>query len=468
MKKPLASDDKENAHKQGTRSTDRTKSEASSHDAKHQCVKEIVYKDVYLMDKAGGRFEKNLLANSLTAKLKQNIPGEFTTKTHLMHKLRREGLKDYVHLENLHKKYDSEMQVQTSRLDNESNLLLRRHEKMRKQSEYQRKNQEKIRSQMRNSAMKQPDASSSVFPQIKYFSQAHAASHPPDNATVELHPSHQLETSGTHAAAFPSFSVDTHDPSNVKVFKYQGIFQPQNKYSNRRNSVRSTGSGGILKRDMNTPEYEILTLSLDDGTESRASSKKSDKKRKGLRVTWSGVEREFEKGRQTQNDLASNDNDSRGDDGASTSSTIKSANSSCGIHYRQNKRNKIENIGIKWKLPPGSKQSTRAVKSATAAYTTSSRSKNLMPVSGGLQQNGMSVTRTRWHVPSAPPLSSYDLYREWLHKLDKLKSPMEPKQFLREVPAMDHKMDSCSPAYTLPANISEQMNLSIYAASNVV
>lgn len=269
-----------------------------------------------------------------------------------------------------------------------------------------------------------------------------------------------------HAATFPSFSVDTQDPSNVKVFKYQGIFQPQNKYSSRRNSVRSSGSGGILKRDTNTPEYEILTLSLEDGTESRASSKKSEKKRKGLRVTWSGVDREFEKGRQNNND--SNDNDGRGEDGASTPSTIKSANSSCGIHNRQNKRNKIENIGIKWKLPPGSKQSNRAVKSATSAYATSSRSRNLMPVSGGLQQNGMSVTRTRWHVPSAPPLSSYDLYREWLHKLDKLKSPMEPKQFLREVPAMGNKLDSCSPAYSLPANISEQMNLSIYAASNVV
>ncbi|XP_060077667.1 uncharacterized protein LOC132557188 [Ylistrum balloti] len=464
MRKPHFSDDKENVHNPGTRHTcgDRKKSETSNTDSNEQCVKEIVCKDVYLMDKTGGRFDKNLLANSLTAKLKQNIPGEFTTKRHVMHKLRREGLKDYVHLENLNKKYDSEMQVQTNKLDNESNLLLRRHEKMRKQSEYQRKNQEKIRSQIRNPSLKQGDAASSVFPQIKYFSQAHAASHPPDDATVEVHPSHQLET-----AAFPSFSVDTHDPTNVKVFKYQGIFQPQNKYSSRRTSVRSSGSGGILKRDMNTPEYEVLTLSLEDGTESRASSKnRGDKKRKGLRVTWSGVEREFEKGRQNQDDLPCHDNSSRGDDVASTTSTTKS--SGYGIHYRQSKRNKIENIGIKWKLPPGSKQSNRAVKSATATYTASSRSRNLMPVSGGLQQTGMSVTRTRWHVPSAPPLSSYDLYREWLYKLDKLKSPMEPKEFLKEVPAMDNKIDSCSPAYTLPANISEQMNLSIYAASNVV
>ncbi|OWF46635.1 uncharacterized protein LOC110455467 [Mizuhopecten yessoensis] len=467
MKKPPASDNKENAHKPDTKSSgnDRKKSEASSPDSKRQCITEIVYKDVYLMDRTGGRFDKNLLANSLTAKLKQNIPGEFTTKTQLMHKLRRESLKDYVHLENLNKKYDSEMQVQTNRLDNESNLLLRRHDKMRKQSEYQRKNQEKIRSQIRNPSMKQPNAASSVFPQIKYFSQAHAASQPPDAATVEVHPSHQLE----NAAAFPSFSVDTHDPTNVKVFKYQGIFQPQNKYSSRRNSQRSSASGGILKRDMNTPEYEILTLSLEDGSESRASNKnRNDKKRKGLRVTWSGVEREFERGRVNHEDTVSNDNELRGDGGASTPSTTKSASSGYGLHYRQNKRNKIENIGIKWKLPQGSKQSTRAVKSATAAYATNSRSKNLMPVSGGLHQTGMSVTRTRWHVPSAPPLSSYDLYREWLHKLDKLKSPMEPKQFLREVPAMDQKMDSCSRGYTLPANISEQMNLSIYAESNVV
>lgn len=464
MKKPFPSADKENVCKRDDRIrvSDRQKGETSSTDTESQYVKHFVCKDVYLMEKrTARRFDRNLLANSLTAKLKQNIPGEVTTKSHLMHKLRREGLKEFVHLDTLNKKYDSEMQMQSHRLENEGNLLLRRHEKMRKQSEYQRKNHEKIRSQIRNPSMKQPD----VFPHIKHFSQAHAVSLPPDNSTEEVHPAFQLESALTHPTGFPSHPVDTHDPTNVKVFKYHGIFQPQNKYSSRRH--RSASSGGILKREANTPEYQILTLSLEDGAGSAKSGGNS--KRKGLRVTWSGVERDFEKAQLKPEDLFAQYNDNREDDRSSTSSTVRSGNGCLSIHQRQAKRNKIENIGIKWKLPPGSKQSVRAVKSATAAYATNSRSRNLIPVSGGLHQTGMSVTRTRWHVPSAPPLSSYDLYREWLHKLDKLKSPVEPKQFLKEMPDLDRKLDSSSTStYSLPISLSEPINLSIYAQSNVV
>jgi len=66
-----------------------------------------------------------------------------------MNKIRRESLKDLVQLNNLNKQINNEMQIESTRIDSQSQQLMRRQEQMKKQSEYLRKNQEKITSQIR-------------------------------------------------------------------------------------------------------------------------------------------------------------------------------------------------------------------------------------------------------------------------------------------------------------------------------
>ena len=111
-------------------------------------VQEFVREDVYLINRKS-KIDKNLLANSLTAKLKQNIPADIAVNGDLMNKIRRESLKDLVQLNNLNKQINNEMQIESTRIDSQSQQLMRRQEQMKKQSEYLRKNQEKITSQIR-------------------------------------------------------------------------------------------------------------------------------------------------------------------------------------------------------------------------------------------------------------------------------------------------------------------------------
>lgn len=422
MKKPVPPEFKQNVYEYRDKGKDKSRT-ADEDTSRRHIVKDYVKHDVYLVDKHGSRFKQNLLANSLTAKLKQNVPGELSVRKNIMNKLRRESLKDFVHLDNLTKQYGSEMQWQSNRLDNEGSLLIRRQETMKKQSEMQRKNQEKIRSQIRKPSITQPD--DSMFPNITKSS--HSSSAMGMRTKTQGHQSAPL-LRNVDGITFPSYPIDTTDSSHVKVFKYHGIFQPHNKYTDKR-SRGGRESAGILKRNGDTPEYQILTLDIN---EQGLGVSTTQKKRKGLRVSWSGVERDM------RDALLDDHLEETRTEGASTPNTVKSVKSDSAVLLRQSKRSRMEKIGLKWKLPPGEKVSEqRVVRSASSGKI----SKTLIPVSAGLNKTGMSETKIKWAVPQGNSLTTYNMYKEWLKKLDRVKAPpSEPRPFLQDI--LPHQFSS--------------------------
>lgn len=404
---------------------------------KSECGKTKIFKvreDVYLVQ--NNVVDKNLLRNSIASKLRQGIPGELCNRTEVVNKLKRENLKEYLRLSSLNKKFNSEMQMEKNRISSEGHQLIKRHEQMRRNSDTVRRNQEKMKVFFDNRKN-----SSSTLPQI-----SHRATTPVAKRVVMDH------TNGESAfvkrldrpSTYPRVPIDKDDSTYVKVYKQNGIFLPQNKYPDKHSIAKPETS--ILKKGQTpmTPDYEDLTLCMNDlDTYSNQSSspvpspKETSKRKSARRVTWSGVDREKPEKTAPKSaaymrktpEMYSPVQDGRSEIN-STPCSQKSFKSDSALYkqisYRKG-RSKIETIGIQWKLPPGAKVDNSRSRSAGHL------SKNLNPCSTGLEKEGMSITRTKWHVPRIQSLETYDLYKVWLEKLEKLKTgennriPMGPR-----------------------------------------
>lgn len=462
MKESLHLEEKENSSNFSTSesySKDRTSS------IKSELGKTKVYKvreDVYLVQ--NNVVDKNLLKNSISNKLRQGIPGELCNRTEVVNKLRRENLKEYLRLSSLNKRFSSEMQMERNRISSEGHQLLKRQEQMRRNSDLVRRNQEKMKIVFENRKN-----SSSTLPQI-----SHRATTPVAKRVVVDHSNGETAFVKRldRPATYPRVPIDKDDSTYVKVYKQNGIFLPQNKYPDKHSIAKPETS--ILKKGQTpmTPDYEDLTLSMNDlDTDGSVSSpipspKDVSKRKSARRVTWSGVDREKQEkaapksavfARKTP-EMYSPVQDARREMN-STPCSQKSFQSDSALYkqmsYRKG-RSKIETIGIQWKLPPGAKVEQSRSRSAGLL------SKNLNPCSTALEKGGISVTRTKWHVPRIQSLESYDLYKVWLEKLERLKAgdntrgPMGPRIY----------SSNRSISLTVPT-MSEAPNASLITGSNI-
>lgn len=424
----------------------------------NKITKERVCEDVYLVDKSNNVTERNLLSNSITAKIKQGIPSDIAIRTNIMNKLRRENLKDHLHLSNLNRQYAAELQMETNRLDQEGSKVLKRQEQVRKQSEWQRKSQDKIRSQIRRTSIKVENGQ--PLPHIKQSSiqstvitKSGGGDSNIGHSVVYHHAPDMVlkERSKSMINDFPRVPVDKDDPTYVKMFKNNGIFQPQNKYPNK-----SRSGSGILKTS-SLPEYQILTLSLNDN-DSTTGSEKSSKRKKGLRVTWSGVDREHNITSRHEDEMSSPTDSQKSIDGASspTAPSLKSASSMQSDTYIFQKvsprtgRSKIESIGIQWKLPASQKPKEKTEPRSRSAHA-GKLSHNLIPCATAMNKEGTSINKTKWFVPNVHSLTTYEMYKAWLEKLEKLKYPAETKKVQISPTFHSHTQ---SIGYPVPGNVT--------------
>lgn len=437
-----------------------------SNSIKSERGKTKIYKvreDVYLVH--NNVVDKNLLRNSISTKLRQGIPGELCNRTDVVNKLRRENLKEYLRLSSLNKKYSSEMQMEKNRISNEGQFLIKRQEQMRRNSDQVRKNQEKMKLAYDNRKN-----STSTLPQI-----SHRSNTPIAKRVIIDHTNGETTyvRRTDRPATYPRVPVDKDDITYVKVFKHNGIFLPQNKYPDKHSIAKPENS--ILKKGQPlTPDYEDLTLSMNDldldsnRTSPVASPKELPKQKSARRVTWSGVDREktektapksavFE--RKTP-DTVSPIQGGRSDMN-STPCSQKSFKSDSVLFkqpsYRKG-RSRIETIGIQWKLPPGSRVDNSNSRSRSAGHL----SKALNPCSTALEKEGISIEKTKWHVPRIQSLESYDLYKIWLEKLEKLKTGEEHR-----IP-MGPRISSSNRSISLTVpTMSEAPNASLVTGSNI-
>ena len=400
---------------------------SSSEESLRDPVKELVKEDLYLMENKVQRVNTNLLANSLAVRLRQSIPENVNVGQTAMNKLRRDSLKDLVYLDNLNRKYTNEMNWESNRLDKESFQLIKRHNNMKKQSEHQQKNQEKLEAQMRT---RSGFSSVSLLPRLV------------DSVASTIEP-HEKIKEKLSSFAF----VDKEDSSFVKVFKLNGVFQPQNKYGSRndlywlppKTKKNGTGSQDLTIIDSDSP----IDLPF------------KSKSRKGLSVTWSsqsqfysndvvsGIDSRTTSRTDTRADTVSTSL-SREEKGA-TPNNLKSLRSvrSDSVMWKKPKytkgRSKVDAIGLKWQVSKDSKK-----EKLPQQLGRQSRGRNLVPVTTALDREGMSPTRMKWHVHPIQSPSAMDSYVDWIEKLDDLKraptalskSPdMKPKQ-TREMPVV--------------------------------
>ena len=392
--------------KQGTKSKSkqlkRRGSSSSDETVIGDPVKEFVREDVYLMENKAQRINTNLLANSLRARVRHSVPDNINVGQGAMNRFRRESVKNFAYLDNLNKQYTGEMNWESDRLDKESNQLVKRHHHMRKQSEQQKKNQEKLESQLRT---RSGFSSVSLLPRL-----------------VDSSASGTVETPDQDKDK-PDFSdvdfVDKEDSSFVKVFKYKGIFQRQNKYGNR-NDLDLLKQAGAPNHDAN------------DGSDSPVDLPYKSKSRKGLSVTWSSQSQYY--GNEGNSDIDSK-SPSRCDtrtetlvssmsreltDTPDTTISMRSVKSDSFMwrkpKYSKGKSN-IDTIGLKWKVPAERKLDRREKQPRNRVLHV----RNLNPVTQALDREGTSPTRMKWQVHQVRSPSAMDMYLEWIEKLDNAK-----------------------------------------------
>lgn len=390
--------------KQGTKSKakqlKRRGSSSSEDSVTGDPVKEFVREDVYLMENKAQRINTNLLANSLRARVRNNVPDNINVGQGAMNRLRRESVKNFAY--NLNKQYTGEMNWESNRLDKESNQLVKRHNHMRKHSEQQKKNQEKLESQLRT---RSGFSSVSLLPRL-----------------VDSSASGTIETPEQDKDK-PDFSdfdfVDKEDPSFVKVFKYKGIFQRQNKYGNR-NDFDLLKQSGAPNQDAN------------DGSDSPVDLPYKSKSRKGLSVTWSSQSQYYGHEGNSDIDLKSPSRcDTRTEilvssmsreitDTPDTTISMRSVKSDSFMwrkpKYSKGKSN-IDTIGLKWKVPAEGKLDKREKQPRNRILHV----RNLNPVTKALDREGTSPTRMKWQVHQVRSPSAMDMYLEWIEKLDNAK-----------------------------------------------
>lgn len=389
-------------------------------------VKELVREDVYLMDNKHKRLTANLLANSLTTRLRKNLPdGDVDNDT--IKRIRRDSLKDFVHLDNLHKQYTNEMNREASRLDKESSQLIKRQKQLQKHSEVQRRTQDKLESSIRS---RSGLSSASLLPLIMNN----------ENTIVEK----QKET-------FPEFaSVDKDDQSHVKVFKLNGIYQPTNKYSSRIEPLEISPREKLSTMENNIQE----SLKLADNDSPVDLSSKSRMSKKSLRVSWSRQSRYYPDGTSEVDSIRSPGPEERTDTRISQADTRSNTSrldrtirvktpasrnfNSSRMSTRSdtflllnkktnNVRRKIETIGLKWKIPPIAPVAHTVIQAIplrqpVKAPAHNGLSHNLMPVTTAMNKEGTSTRKTCWHVQKVQSISTVQMYKAWLEKLDMLKN----------------------------------------------
>ena len=388
-------------------------------------VTELVSEDIYLMDNKVRKVNTNLLANSLTARLRKNLP-DGTVENETIQKMRRDSLKDFVYLDNLEKQYANELSRESSRLDKESLQVLKRQKQMQRQSEVQKRKLDKLESSMRS---RSGLSSASLFPLLNMT-----------NGTNSV----EQETE-----PFPQFaSVDKDDQSHVKVFKLNGIYQPTNKYSSRIEPLDISPRDKPVVKENNIQE----SLKLADKESPSDLPPKSRMSKKGLRVSWSRQSKYYPDGRsevdnirspsvsETRADTRLSHYDARSDASSPDREKLnktpikRTFNSRLSIRsdtfllqskLRPKGRRKIETIGLKWKIPPGVEGNTIVEGKPprpTAKPGTQRVSHNLMPVTTALAKEGMSTKKTCWQVQKVQSLSTVEMYKAWLEKLEMLKT----------------------------------------------
>ncbi|XP_052766744.1 uncharacterized protein LOC128207702 [Mya arenaria] len=383
---------------------------------------ELVCEDVYLMDNKAQRVRANLLANSLTARIRRNLPDGIIDNDTLQ-KIKRDSLKDFQHLENLERQFSSELSRESSRLDKETFQLLKRQKQLQKQSEVSRRKQDRLESSLRS---RSGLSSASLLPALG-------------------------ETSRTmEQGGYPEFAtVDKDDQSHVKVFKLKGVFVPTNKYSSR---IEPLDISIKEKPTTNKDSTHIQdSLRMADITSPVDLPSKSRMSKKGLSVSWSRQSRYYPE-------------DSRADDMSRANTQLSFADTTISVSperelvYRspakemtktnQNRtfnsrlsmrsdtfliqnsktlkgRRKVETIGLKWRIPPGQQQPTipeaHSPTRVNVRLQNSGLSHNLMPVTTAMEIAGRSQRQTCWRVQRPPAPSTSEMYKAWIEKLEKLK-----------------------------------------------
>ena len=386
--------------------------DSSSDESISEPLKELVEEDVFLMDSRLQRMTPNLLANSLAARLRQSIPENVNVGQSAMNKLRRDSLKELVYLENLNRQYTNEMNWESHRLDKESYQLLKRHSQMKKHSEHQKKNQEKLESQMR---ARSGFSSVSLLPRL-VDSGASTIESPLRQKTKENFAEYDF--------------VDKEDNSFVKVFKFKGVFQLQNKYGSRNELPKSTKPGDNSQ--------ELTAVESDSPIDLPFKSKS----RKGLSVTWS--QSQYYSNTEGHSDIDSK-SPSRTDTRTETSmSREELGRTPVPLRPRPSIKNesvmwrkpnfskgksKVETIGVKWQIPAEEKQSKSERRSRqNRPPPLHGVSRNLVPVTQALDREGMSPTRLKWAVRPMRSPSTEIMYKSWVEKLEELKrTPGLPK-----------------------------------------
>lgn len=380
-------------------------------------IPELVREDVYLMDNKRRKVQANLLANSLTARIRQTIPAELNVKPNTMQKIRRDSLKDLLHLDNLNKQYTSEMNWEASRLEKESFKLIRRQNQLKRQSENQQKQFERLEAMSRSRS----DLSSASLPRLV------------DSSASNLLESPEREV---HSDVFPEFAdVDKDDASHVKVFKHGGIFRPQNKYS-------STIDLEIAPKLKNSNNLRDSLQMADNESPSDLPSKSrlSRMSKKGLRVSWSSNSQYFNNTDEynmadspmySQSDMRTPGLNSRADsreDNVRTPSTTASFKSIKSDSYLLKKsftkgRSKVDTVGLKWRVEPNTRNLAHNPASPHGRVRQSSGrlSRNLNPVTTALDREGTSPEKLRWHVKEVHSKSTMEMYQAWLQKVEMLR-----------------------------------------------
>jgi len=396
-------------------------------------VTEFVREDVFLMDNKVRRIHTNLLGNSLTARIRRNLPdGVIDMAT--MDKIRRDSVNDFQRLDSLEKQFSSEFNRESSRLDKESFQMLKRQRHLQKQSELARRKTEKLESALRS---RSGLSSASLLP-----------------ALDDTQNGYDVKPEGADKFS----TVDKDDNSHVKVFKLHGVFMPTNKYSSRIEPLNlSLKDKTVVQKDANNIQDSLEMADhnpLDLPSKSRMS-------KKGLRVSWSRQSRYYPEDNQT-NDLSRTGTQLSFADTRSVVSPVqdpgaryptkeagrqlpgRAFNSRLSMrsdtfllqcNKKLKAKRKVETIGLKWKVPPGSsagssstirEESEHHGGSMTHSHgrpkpQNAGRSHNLMPVTTAMGIQGRSTSQVCWQVQRPPAPSTSELYQAWVAKLEMLK-----------------------------------------------
>lgn len=339
------------------------------------------------MDRTVGPLDKNLLTNSWSIKLRHTVPVDYLSKTKVMNKLRRESVKNFLQLTNSNRQFSSHMQ--SNRLDKEGVQLVKR-----RQSDSQNRITQRQKNNF-NSSLRWPDQDVDIMlPKISHTEPSLVAD--------------KVDRIG---------KIDKDDTTFVKVYKKGGIFKPQSLYLGKQGYPRSPPPSRQSSQNFDLISYDCS----DDKIERNETTVR---KKKGLRVTWSSLGNNESRQGIRADDTCSTIS-GRTDD-VSTPSTIKSSQSESFIFRKpqyRTKRSKVESIGIRWNIPQEKK-----MKRMTTTLP-GQLSKNTVPMTLGLEREGTSVKKLKWQIQrSNTNLTSTDVYKAWLAKLELLKNPIPPPE----------------------------------------